>query len=484
MALASDDLKLPETLSKDGLLVAWSLEHMQAKMPLGFDFGNPECCPETGFQDAVMFDDRGNIVTFSGQRSASAANCLVPAALRHDGPLICISGSACAYLTTAKAREAKGEAITVLDPYGLTGRSSAGLNPFSLLDRDRADLLEKATNLAELVCPASGMDANSYAVSLRAQQFLTAVLLYQFLQELPAQHTLERTRSVIFDSPNELKRLLDLLGRSPHEEVRQASSFLALTPPEMMTAMLSYLHDQLQFLNHQGVVSATNATSLDLDSMADGAADTIYIILPGHQSAAYARLGRLWMGTLLEALSRRVRRPEKNTLVLIDQAQDLGQCDTLVRANSHLSSVGVHLWTIWADAEALRSTYPQSWRRFLSEAWVIQSFGANTMMVAQEIAAITGYPKPAEIMDLDHDEMILVLSGDMPVIAQRVNGFTDPVFRASLDQEGLKSQDGTLLPPKQRKQRRFIRQDPAQGLPELSGAQISRLVELGRVGGS
>lgn len=480
MADADDTLKLPDVLSKDGLLMAWSLEHMQASMPLGFDFGNPDCCPETGFQDAVMFDDRGNILTFSGQRSASAPNCLVPAALRHGGPVICLSGSSCAYLATAKAREDLGDTVIVLDPYGLTGHTSGGLNPFDLLDEGRADLLEKATNVAGLVCPLSAMDANSYAVSARAQQFLTAVLLYQILQEPPAQHTLERTRAVLFDSPNALQNLLGLLANSPHERVRQASSFLGLTPPEMLTGMLSYLQDQMQFLNHEGVVAALNSTSFDLDALADASPDSVYIVLPGHQPAAFARLGRLWLGTLLEALSRRVRRPQKNTLVLVDQAQDLGSFDTLVRANSHLGSAGVHLWTIWADAEALRETYPRAWRRFLSEAWVIQAFGVNSMVVAQELAAITGYPKPADIMDLDHDEMILLLSGDKPVIAQRVNGFTDPVFAGLIDEEGMKAQEGSLLPPKSRDQRKFIRQEPAPGLPLLSGGQLSRLLELGR----
>lgn len=480
MAEAQDALKLPDTLSKEGLLVAWSLEHMQTSMPLGFDFGNPDCCPDTGFQDAVMFDDRGNILTFSGQRASSAANCLVPGALRHDGPLICLSGSSCAYLSTGKARAARGDDVILLDPYGLTGRASGGLNPFALLDEDRADLLEKATNLASFVCPLSTMDAQSHAVSSRAQQFLTAVLLYQVLQEPQAQRTLERTRAVLFDSQSELQRLLGLLANSPHEQVRQASSFLGLTPPEIMTAMLSYLQDQMQFLNHEGVVAALLSTSFDLDALADAAPSSVYIVLPGHQSAAYARLGRLWLGTLLEALSRRVRRPEKNSLVLIDQAQDLGGFDALVRANGHLGSVGVHLWTIWADAEALRGTYPNAWRRFLSEAWVIQAFGVNTMILAQEMAAITGYPKPDEIMDLDHDEMILLLSGDMPVIAQRVNGFTDPVFQDLLDEEGLQAQSGSLLPPKQRKQRQFIRNERAKGLPLLSGSQISRLLELGQ----
>ncbi|MEO0410252.1 MAG: type IV secretory system conjugative DNA transfer family protein [Pseudomonadota bacterium] len=472
-------LKLPDTLMEEGLLVGWSLEHLQASMPLGFAFGNPDCCPETGFLDAVMFENRGNILTFSGQRSASDANCLVPGILRHSGPTISLSGSSCTYRATAKARQQRGDDVILLDPYGLSGSASASLNPFSLLDKDRQDLQEKARNLAALICPLLSLDANTNAISSRAQQFLAAVLLFQVLQEPPMQHNLERTRAILFDSPQELKRLFELLANSPNEEIRQASSFLGLTPPEMMTAMLSYLQDQLQFLNHEGVVSSTASTSFDLEAVADGKASSIYILLPGQQTSAYQRLGQLWLGTLLEALARRVRAPQQATLVLIDQAQDLGNFDTLVHANSHLSAFGVHLWTIWADAEALRGAYPRSWRRFLSEAWVLQAFGTNTMIVAQEIAAITGYPKPADIMDLDHDEMVLVLSGDNPVIAQRVNGYSDPVFQPLLDQGAITGDAGTILPPKQRSQRQYVRQEPAPQLPIISQNQLSRLLELG-----
>lgn len=476
-----DSLKLPDTLNADGLLVGWSLEHMQNSMPLGFALGNPECCPETGFQDAIMFENRGNILTLSNQRGVSDANCLVPALLRHDGPTICLTGSSCAYRATAKARQARGDDIVILDPYGLSGATPNSLNPFSLLDAERQDLQEKARTLATLICPMAEGDAGTVAVVARAQQFLAAVLLFQVLQEPPAQRTLQRTRSIIFDSPQELKRLLDLLAQSPHEEVRHASSFLGLTPPEMLTAILSVLHTQLQFLNHQGVVDSTSSTGFDLDSIADGEQTSIYILLPAHQLSAYQRLGQLWTGTFLEALGRRVRAPQANTLVMIDQAQDLGFCETLLKANSHLGAAGVHLWTVWADADAIRTTYPTAWRRFFGEAWVIQAFGTNTMVVAQEIASVTGFPKPAEIMDLDHDEMILVLAGDQPVIAQRVNGFHDPVFKSLIDRGSITTEEGSVLPPKQRPQRRFIRQEPVAHLPVMSDLQLSRLAQLAQV---
>ncbi|MEM7570154.1 MAG: type IV secretory system conjugative DNA transfer family protein [Pseudomonadota bacterium] len=472
-------LKLPETLSEEGLLVGWSLEHLQAPMPLGFNFGNPECCPDTGFLDAIMFENRGNILTFSGQRSASDANCLVPAMLRHPGSVISLSGSACTYRATAKARKARGDTVVLLDPYGLCSQTAATFNPFSLLDKNRDDLQEKARALARLICPVQATDPNTAAVSSRAQQFLAAVLLFQVLQEPPVQHTLERTRAILFDRPQDLKRLLDLLSGSPADEVRQAASFLSLTPPEILTAMLSYLQDQLVFLNHQGVVEATRSTSFDLDDLVRGVPTAVFIVLPGLQSAAYERLGQLWIGTLLEALARRMKAPPEGTLVLLDQAQDLGGFEALLLANNHLGAFGVHLWTIWADAEALRSTYPQAWRRFLSEAWVLQVFGTNTMIMAQEMAALTGYPSPGDIMDLDHDEMILVLAGDNPVIAQRVNGYTDPVFARDIDQAASAEDPGNIMLPKKRSQRRFVRQEPVPHLPYMSQSQLSHLLALG-----
>ena len=63
----------------------------------------------------------------------------------------------------------------------------------------------------------------------------------------------------------------------------------------------------------------------------------------------------------------------------------------------------------------------------------VQCFGANTMMAAEAMARLVGYDLPMQLLELEDNEILLQLSGDLPVIARLPNYLSDPVFAGMFD---------------------------------------------------
>ena len=76
----------------------------------------------------------------------------------------------------------------------------------------------------------------------------------------------------------------------------------------------------------------------------DSAPLTIFIVLPSHMLSSYGRLLRLWIGTLLAAITRRRSRPAKPTLFILDEAAQLGELEELRLAVTLLRDYGLQTW--------------------------------------------------------------------------------------------------------------------------------------------
>jgi type IV secretion system protein VirD4 len=142
---------------------------------------------------------------------------------------------------------------------------------------------------------------------------------------------------------------------------------------------------------------------------------------------------RLWLGALILALGARRQRPARRTLMLIDEAGQLGRMEPLLQTATLLRGCGVTLWTFFQSPAQIESIYGPDAMVLADNAGVIQLFAARNGRVAESYARLLGDVSPEAVMQLGPDEQLLLMDGGRSFRCRRINYLDDPLCRGLAD---------------------------------------------------
>ena len=462
-------LQVPNTIDEDGILVGWSLEHEYRTPPIGFHYGRENYSPADGFLNPVIFDGEGHIMTIAPTGSGKGTGCIIPTLLRHKGPVIVIDPKGENAAVTARRRGELGQKVVVLDPLGIGDEETDCLNPFDLLNKDSASLTDEVAMLMNILLPEDIAPKDRFWIS-RAQQLLIGLTLHLIVDHGPEFHNLAALRNIISQGSEKLSQVANAMMESQHPDVRTISSNFLIPAPETFGGILSYAQDAIGFLRGELVQKATSTSTFSYDEITKGDPLSLYIIIPSDKLESHGPLLKIWIGTLMAAISSRQAPPPDPTLFILDEAAQLGPLPQLRQAITLLRGYGLQTWSFWQDVSQLHRLYPADWETMVNNCKVLQAFGANNMNAASAMASLTGYTRPWEILDLEFNEMLLLIGGDEAVIAQRPDYLSDPLFRGMYDENPLHDPSREIMPKIQKPQRVYTR--PPQPIRPPSGDPI------------
>src|SRR5690554_496613 len=143
---------MPRLLPRDGLLIGWSMEARTRGLPIGFVPPRSEGArPRT--RQPFLHSGGGHLMTIAPTGAGKGVGAIIPALLRHPGPVIVIDPKGENYAVTARRRRELGQRVVLLDPFYVTGARSDSFNPLDLLARDDPGLADEAGVLADLLSP-------------------------------------------------------------------------------------------------------------------------------------------------------------------------------------------------------------------------------------------------------------------------------------------------------------------------------------------
>lgn len=427
--------RLPASIHNPGLLVGWSLEREHVRRPIGFTFGNPMQTPEQGFLDPILFNGEGHLITIAPTGAGKGVGCIVPALLRHEGPMIVIDPKGENYAITARHRRHLGQKVHVLDPMGVTDATPeerATLNPLDAVDVEDGMAVDEISAIISTLAARLRSDRDQFWVG-RATQLLIGIVAH-VLADLPAEDRhLGKVRDLVLLSSSEPEMIIERLNRSRHPLARQTPALLGIKAQETLGGIQSFAQDMLGFVRGPVVEAALASTSFDLEDVTSGAPMTLYLVLPPHMLASHGQLLRLWISTLLSAIVRRRAKPPAGTLFVLDEAAQLGHLTQLQQAVTLLRGYGLQTWSFWQDVSQIKHNYPDNWEAMINNCRVVQCFGANNMNAARTMSDLVGFGTAAGVLDLKDDEMLLQIAGDEAVYARLPNYLTDPAFAGQYD---------------------------------------------------
>lgn len=424
--------KLPASLPDNGLLVGWSLEAGRRERGIGFNTTDPATDSPARTLQPILDTGEGHLTTVAPTGAGKGTGCMIPALLRYPGPVVVVDPKGENYAVTAERRRAMGQEVVLFDPFHLTDAEQRHrFNPLDLADPASPNFVEDVSTLAELASktPGSTGTARDPFWPQMGQILVSAALLDVLTMPDSEQATLPAARALLNQSLQALGQRAEHWQRAEHTELRRMAGLLGNPAPETLGGYWAHAMNQLDFLKGQRVEEHLCASDLDLNQVHSGAPLSIYLVLPPDKLESHAPLLRLWIGTLIGVMTRRERRPEQSTLMLVDEAAQLGELPQLRQAVTLLRGYGVRVWSFWQDLSQLKHLYPNDWETILNNCRIQQYFGTTTARAADAVVDVSGFGPREAVLDLDRDEMVLNVAGDEPVVARKPNYRFDPPFQ-------------------------------------------------------
>lgn len=411
----------------------------------------------------VRLETDRHLLTIATNRSGKGVSSIVPNLLTWPGSMVVIDPKGENAVITARHRREMGQAVHVLDPWGITGLPRSRFNPLRELSAHHEDFVEDVTLHADGLVMSDGHQDSEFWVN-ESRALIAGIEMQVATTQPPERRHLGLVRRYLTAGDTDFDWLLDemsdngaafgLVARAA-DRIRQKSDI-------ERSSVISSAQAQTHFLDSPRMVDVLSASDLDLGDLKRGNM-TLYLVLPAERLATHGRWLRLMIGLCIAALTRDRTPPPHPVLFLLDEFAALGRLQAIETAMGLLAGYGVQLWPILQDLSQLEDLYPHRWRSFLASAGAIQAFGVNDKGTAEYLSAmlgnrtvivrqqgrssageresasenygVAGRPllMPQEILQLAPDKQLVLLQGRPPILADKLRYYRDREFAGLFD---------------------------------------------------
>ena len=453
-----------EEIRKGGHLVA-------PGKPVGFALGRVPAAP-AGLDARFRFT--GHVVTVAPTGSGKGIGAVIPNLLDYPGSALVLDVKGENAAVTARARRALGQAVYAVDPFAVNGDGGAAFNVLDRLDVWNPDCVSESAILADaLVIAESKGDAVHFDES--AKNFLQGLMLHVAGLDDAERRNLGELRRLLTTGEAEF---FDVLGAMAADDTaafgipaRAANTLMGMADKER-GSVLSTARRNTAFLDDPRVSAALSRSDFDLSEI-KATAMTIYLVMPANRIGPNARFLRLFISSVITAITASNVQPAHRVAFLLDEFGQLGYMKQIEDSVSLLRGYGLAFWVFIQDLSQLKGTYPK-WQTFLANSaksffgtddydtakYISDSLGKSTIEFETENTGknsgsglsggggsmnrgkSTGTSQqftgrelltPDEVMHLGPEHPIVLVRGERPYLLDRLNYLTDAEYAGRFD---------------------------------------------------
>jgi type IV secretory pathway TraG/TraD family ATPase VirD4 len=421
----------------------------------------------TGHLPDGRFRQDGHILTCAPTGAGKGIGAVIPNLLDYPGSAFVLDFKGENYAITARARREAGQDVFLIDPFGITGAPSHGMNWLDALNPEDPDVVALAGAMAEMLVVSTGRETDPHWIET-ARELLRGLLIY--VAGLAAERrSMSELRTILTGSEDEWAEVLaDMLAdplRGQRIVARTATTHLN-RPEKERGSVLSTLVRHTAWLDDPRLARAFSRHDFDLRDLKRRRM-TVYLALPPDRLRACLGFVRGFIGLALDAMTTTQGKPAQRVAFFLDEFGQLGRMDSLTDNITLLRGYGAQFWLFVQDLSQLKAVYPR-WQSFLANT-TQQFFGTADYDTAKYLSdalgqftiryrtssqsSQTGFSirpgsgstgsgehlqgrslmTPDEVMRLGPTRPIVMISGEAPYLLDRLNYLEDAPYTGRFD---------------------------------------------------
>jgi len=381
----------------------------------------------------VRYEGDAHLLSVAPTGSGKGRDQIIPTLLTYPGPIMVIDPKGESVQICARRRRQMGQRVAVLDPFRLVTEQGDSLNPFDIFDLENGDPESDAEMLASQLSTGHHTTSDPFW-SDSASGLISGLIAHVASSTEPEGRTLTAVRSLLYDDDTDYKLAALLDSRAVKSPLArdEIAAYLKHASERTRPSVLSTAVTYLKALGSQSVARSLERSTISLRDVVEGKPLSVFLVIPPEKLESHRALLRVWVATLLTAITRRKHIPSQRTLIILDETAQLGTLPLLRQAVTLLRGYGAQIWTFWQDLSQLKQLYPQDWPSIINNAAVLQAFGfANFGMAGQwgEMLGMDGH----DLLRLGEHEAALFIRGEGSSTITRLNYLRDPEFVGLFD---------------------------------------------------
>lgn len=333
----------------------------------------------------------GHVVTVAPTGAGKGVGQVIPALLEYPGSIVVLDVKGENVAVTARARRDLGNAVHVVDPFGVTNNEASSFNVLDRLDLSTPDCVSESAILADGLVVSDGKKTEGGDHwDESAKTLLQGVMLHVAGLDDPAQRCLGEVRRLLTTSEDSL---LELLAEMASDEAsaygipaRAANTLMGMSDRER-GSVLSTARRHTAFLDDPRIASSLARSDFDLSAIKSELM-TVYLVMPANRIGPNARFVRLFVGSVISAVTASSAQPKHRVAFLLDEFGQLGHMKQIEDAVSLLRGYGLAFWVFIQDLSQLKGTYPK-WQTFLANSAKV-FFGTDDYDTAKYVSDSLG----------------------------------------------------------------------------------------------
>ena len=415
----------------------------------------------------LRHDGPEHVLCFAPTRSGKGVGLVVPTLLTWSGSAIVHDIKGENWTLTAGWRARFGR-VLLFDP---TNAASAAYNPLLEVRRGEWEVRD-VQNIADVLVDPEGALERRNHWEKTSHSLLVGAILHVLYAE--PDKTLAGVANFLSDPRRPIETTLRAMMTTPHLGERGVHPVIASSARELLnksdnerSGVLSTAMSFLGLYRDPVVATVTRRCDWRIRDLVEGAAPaTLYLVVPPSDISRTKPLVRLILNQIGRRLTEELepKRRRHRLLLMLDEFPALGRLDFFESALAFMAGYGLKSFLIAQSLNQIEKAYGQN-NSILDNCHVRVSFATNdertakrvsdALGTATEMRAMKNYAghrlspwlghlmvsrqetarpllTPGEVMQLPHDDELVLVSGCQPIRAKKARYYEDAELKARI----------------------------------------------------